>query len=45
MPAVACWGQGFVFACPLDAAATEAFVQDSTENATPALTQEPQRTT
>ena len=37
-------GQGFLFARPLDVAATEAFLQDWAENVTPALTQTPART-
>jgi diguanylate cyclase (GGDEF)-like protein len=36
-------GQGFLFARPLDVAATEAFLQNWAENATPALAQAPQR--
>jgi predicted signal transduction protein with EAL and GGDEF domain len=35
-------GQGFLFARPLDVAATEAFLRDWAENATPALAQAPQ---
>jgi diguanylate cyclase (GGDEF)-like protein len=35
-------GQGFLFARPLDAAATETFLQNCAENATPALAQAPQ---
>jgi len=35
-------GQGFLFARPLDAAATEAFLQDWTGSTTPALVQAPQ---
>jgi diguanylate cyclase (GGDEF)-like protein len=35
-------GQGFLFARPLDAAATEAFLRDCAENPNPALTQRPQ---
>ena len=38
-------GQGFLFARPLDVAATEAFLRDWAENVTPALTQAPARTT
>ena len=37
-------GQGFLFARPLDAAATEAFLQNWADNATPALAQAPQDT-
>jgi diguanylate cyclase (GGDEF)-like protein len=37
-------GQGFLFARPLDVGATEAFLQNWAENATPALAQEPQHT-
>ena len=37
-------GQGFLFARPLDVAATEAFLQNWAENATPALAQTPQHT-
>jgi diguanylate cyclase (GGDEF)-like protein len=37
-------GQGFLFARPLDVAATEKFLQDWAENATPALAQMPQHT-
>jgi diguanylate cyclase (GGDEF)-like protein len=37
-------GQGFLFARPLDVAATEAFLRDWAENATPALAQAPQHT-
>ena len=37
-------GQGFLFARPLDVAATEAFLQDWADNATPALAQAPQNT-
>ena len=37
-------GQGFLFARPLDAAATEAFLRDCAENASPALAQRPQHT-
>jgi diguanylate cyclase (GGDEF)-like protein len=37
-------GQGFLFARPLDVAATEAFLKDWAENATPALAQTPQHT-
>jgi diguanylate cyclase (GGDEF)-like protein len=36
-------GQGFLYARPLDAAATEAFLRDCAENPNPALTQRPQR--
>jgi diguanylate cyclase (GGDEF)-like protein len=36
-------GQGFLFARPLDVAATEAFLQSWNENATPALAQTPRR--
>ena len=35
-------GQGFLFARPLDVAATEKFLKDWAENATPALAQTPQ---
>jgi diguanylate cyclase (GGDEF)-like protein len=35
-------GQGFLFARPLDVAATEAFLEDWAKNATPALAQTPQ---
>ena len=35
-------GQGFLFARPLDAAATEAFLRDCAENPSPALAQRPQ---
>jgi EAL domain-containing protein (putative c-di-GMP-specific phosphodiesterase class I) len=35
-------GQGFLFARPLDVAATEAFLQNWAENTTPALAQTPQ---
>ncbi len=38
-------GQGFLFARPLDVAATEAFLRDWAENVTPALAQAPIRTT
>ena len=37
-------GQGFLFARPLDVAATEAFLQNWADNATPALAQAPQNT-
>jgi diguanylate cyclase (GGDEF)-like protein len=37
-------GQGFLFARPLDVAATEAFLQNWAENATPALAQTPRYT-
>jgi diguanylate cyclase (GGDEF)-like protein len=37
-------GQGFLYARPLDAAATEAFLRDCAENPNPALTQRPQHT-
>ncbi len=37
-------GQGFLFARPLDVAATEAFLQNWAENATPSLAQAPQHT-
>ena len=37
-------GQGFLFARPLDVAATEAFLQNWAENTTPALAQTPQHT-
>jgi diguanylate cyclase (GGDEF)-like protein len=37
-------GQGFLFARPLDAAATEVFLRDCAENPNPALTQRPQHT-
>ncbi len=37
-------GQGFLFARPLDVAATEAFLQNWADNATPALAQAPQHT-
>jgi len=37
-------GQGFLFARPLDVAATEAFLQNWAENVTPALAQAPQHT-
>jgi diguanylate cyclase (GGDEF)-like protein len=37
-------GQGFLFARPLDAAATEAFLRDSANKTTPATAQTPQRT-
>ena len=37
-------GQGFLFARPLDVAATEKFLKDWAENATPALAQTPQHT-
>ena len=36
-------GQGFLFARPLDVAATEAFLRDWAENATPALAHSPAR--
>jgi diguanylate cyclase (GGDEF) domain len=36
-------GQGFLFARPLDVAATEAFLQNWADNATPALAQAPQQ--
>jgi len=38
-------GQGFLFARPLDVAATEAFLRDWAENVTPALAQAPTRMT
>jgi len=37
-------GQGFLFARPLDVAATEAFLQDWAKNAAPAVAPTPQRT-
>jgi len=37
-------GQGFLFARPLDVAATETFLRDWAENATPAVPQAPQHT-
>ena len=37
-------GQGFLFARPLDVAATEAFLQNWADNATPALAEAPQHT-
>jgi EAL domain-containing protein (putative c-di-GMP-specific phosphodiesterase class I) len=36
-------GQGFLFARPLDVAATETFLQNWAENTTPALAQAPPR--
>jgi EAL domain-containing protein (putative c-di-GMP-specific phosphodiesterase class I) len=36
-------GQGFLFARPLDVAATEAFLQNWAENLAPVLAQRPQR--
>ena len=37
-------GQGFLFARPLDVAATEAFLRNWAENTAPALAQAPTRT-
>jgi EAL domain-containing protein (putative c-di-GMP-specific phosphodiesterase class I) len=37
-------GQGFLFARPLDVAATEAFLQEWAEKVAPTLAQAPQRT-
>jgi EAL domain-containing protein (putative c-di-GMP-specific phosphodiesterase class I) len=37
-------GQGFLFARPLDAAATRAFLRDCAESPSPALAQRPQHT-